>query len=329
MNYFFVRVLVGMAVLVPTFFISSCSTVNPPAANTAYLFTYFTQNGESGLHLAASLDGLTWEKLPRAESHWLPNIGVSKLMRDPSIVKGSDDTYHLVWTSGWNENNIGYASTKDFIHWSPQRELPVMAHEKNVRNTWAPEIVFDNDTNTFVIFWSSTITGKFEETAGASEENYNHRIYFTTTKDFKEFSPTALLYDPGFSVIDATFLTFNQQLYFIVKDETRFPPKKYLQIAKAKSYTGPFEKLSDPITKEGLWVEGPTAIQKNEHAIIYYDAYTSRRYGAIRSKDLKNWEDVSSEIHFPDEGTPQRMRHGTVIPIPIELFSALKNQAIE
>ncbi len=304
--------------------VSGCASVNTTKEkNTGYIFTYFTKNGEDGLHLAASTDGYHWQKLTRNENHWKPAIGKSKLMRDPSLVQGPDGTYHMVWTSGWNENNIGYASTKDFVTWSAQKELPVMAHESEVLNSWAPEIVYDTKTKDFVIFWSSTVPGKFTATAGSSEEKYNHRLYYTTTKDFVKFEPTKLFYDPGFSVIDATFLNFKGKLHLIVKDETRFPPKKYLQQANAKSFTGPFEKLGASITKEGYWVEGPTAVQVGDEAIIYYDAYTTKHYGAIKSKDLVTWEDVSSQMSFPDEGTPIRMRHGTVIPVPLKLIESL------
>jgi len=44
------------------------------------------------------------------------------------------------------------------------------------------------------------------DAGGTSEDQLNHRLYFTTTKDFVNLAPTKLLYDPGFSVIDATFL---------------------------------------------------------------------------------------------------------------------------
>lgn len=296
---------------------------NNTSSKTAYLFTYFTKNGEDGLNLAVSRDGYHWQKVPRAENHWRPAIGKSRLMRDPSVVQGPDGTYHMVWTSGWNENNIGYASTKDFVNWTAQKEIPVMAHEPSVRNTWAPEVIYDEISKNFVIFWSSTIPGKFPATEGASEDNYNHRLYVTTTQDFLTFTPTQLFYDPGFSVIDATFLRFNGKLHFIVKDETRFPPKKYLQVASANSLQGPFGTLSAPITKEGLWVEGPTGVQIGDSAVIYYDAYTTHRYGALRSSDMINWEDVSDQMHFPDEGTPVRMRHGTVIPVPVALVEKL------
>ncbi len=294
------------------------------AARADYLFTYFTMNGEDGLHLAASTDGYRWEKLNDGKSYLAPKVGKSKLMRDPCVVRGPEGTFHMVWTSGWNENNIGYASTKDFLTWSEQKEIPVMAHEPTVRNCWAPEVAYDAKRDEFIIFWASTIPGRFKETAGASEDDYNHRMYCTTTKDFSTFTPTQLFYDPGFSVIDATFLTFNGRHFLIVKDETRNPPKKHLQIAESDDLRGPFKNLSRPFTPDQLWVEGPTALQLGEDIVVYYDAYMAKHYGALRSRDLKTWENVSAKLVLPDEGTPVRMRHGTAFAAPQEIVAKLR-----
>ena len=295
------------------------------AARADYLFTYYTKNGEDGLHLAASTDGYKWERLKAGQSTLAPRVGKSKLMRDPCVVRGADGTFHLVWTSGWTENNIGYASTRDFITWSEQKEIPVMAHEPTVRNSWAPEVTFDPSRNEYLIFWASTIPGKFTATAGTSESDYNHRMYYTTTKDFSTFAPTQLFYDPGFSVIDATLLHANGRHYLIVKDETRHPPKKYLQVAESDDVRGPFRNLSAPFTPPGLWVEGPTAIQIGDDFVVYYDAYQTKHYGALRSRDLKTWEDVTARLAMPDEGTPLRMRHGTAIAVPRSVVDRLRN----
>lgn len=289
-----------------------------------FLFTYFTKNGEDGLHLAASKDGYVWERLNDGKSHLQPTVGKSKLMRDPCVVRGADGTFHLVWTSGWNENNIGYASTRDFITWSAQKEVPVMAHEPKVRNCWAPEIAFDAKRGEYIIFWASTIPGKFTETAESSEDAYNHRMYFTTTKDFTSFTPTQLYFDPGFSVIDATVLPANNKFYLIIKDETRTPPKKYLQVTEGTDIRGPFGKLSAPFTPPGLWVEGPTAFKVGNDYLVYFDAYQTKHYGAMRSSDLKTWEDVTRRLRMPDEATPVRMRHGTVIEVGPEVIARLR-----
>ena len=120
----------SLLALLPLALLGACAM--PPAiqrtAPDAYLFAYFIKNGEDGLHLAASTDGYRWEKLGGGASYLTPSVGKAKLMRDPCIVRGPDGVYHMVWTSGWNENGIGYASSKDLVHWTPQRELPVMAH---------------------------------------------------------------------------------------------------------------------------------------------------------------------------------------------------------
>jgi hypothetical protein len=300
-----------------------------PAADTAYLFTYFTHNGQDGLHLAWSEDGYQWEALNGGRSFLAPKIGSKeKLMRDPCVLRGPDGTYHMVWTSGWWERGIGYASTKDFITWSEQKEIPVMAHEPTARNSWAPEIAWDEVKREFVIFWATTIPGRFPQTAGASEDDLNHRMYCTTSKDFVTFTPTKLFYDPGFNCIDATFLQADGKRWLIIKDETKFPaPAKNLRIGPVAGVHGAFGPLSEPFTPPGLWVEGPTALKVGDDYLVYFDAYTTKHYRVMRSRDLQTWEDVTEHASFPFEGTPDRMRHGTVIEVPRALIETLRSAA--
>lgn len=53
---------------------------------TIYLFSYFKGNGEDGLHLAYSEDGLSWKALNNDQSFLIPQVGEDKLMRDPCII---------------------------------------------------------------------------------------------------------------------------------------------------------------------------------------------------------------------------------------------------
>ena len=303
------------------FFILCFVPMSLRSAEPAYLFSYFTGNGEDGLHLAWSEDGYKWQALNAGKTFLAPKIGSKeKLLRDPCVARGPDGTYHMVWTSGWWEKGIGYASTKDFITWSEQREIPVMAHEPTARNSWAPEIVYDETKGEFIIFWATTIPGRFAETDSASEDKLNHRIYCTTTKDFRTFTPTALFYDPGFSCIDATFLRADGKQWLIIKNETKFPePQKNLRIASAASVRGPFGPLSAPVSPPGLWSEGPTAVKIGDEYLVYFEAYRDKHYCAMRSRDLKTWEDVTTKVQFLFEGTPQRMKHGSVMAVPLGL----------
>jgi lysophospholipase L1-like esterase len=287
----------------------------PPDLDKAYLFTYFIGNGEDGLHLAWSKDGYKWDALKGGKSLLTPMVGESKLMRDPCIVRGPDGIFHMVWTTAWWGKTIGYASSKDLINWSEQQAIPVMAHEPAAKNCWAPEIVWDAKREEFLIFWATTITNQFLDTAISGDNN--HRMYATTTKDFKTFTPTKLFYDPGFNVIDATILPAFGKYRLIIKDERKTPVKKHLRIATSDDIAGPYTELQPPFTRD--WVEGPTALQIGDEFLVYFDGYTAHRYEAMRSKDLKNWEDVSSKIAFP-----KGARHGTAIAVSAEFVKQLR-----
>ncbi len=290
------------------------------AAEDFYVFTSFRGNGEDGLHLALSTDGYHWRALNGDRSLLKPEIGGYKLMRDPCLAQGPDGLFHMVWTTGWTADKgqvIGYANSKDLIGWSPQRGITLMENEPAVRNLWAPEIFYDAAAARWLIFWSSTIPGRFPDTDATGDDRYNHRIYATSTPDFETFSPSRLFFNPGFNVIDATLLAAEGRFYLIFKDERKNPVKKNLRYAVADKPDGPFGPPGEPFT--GDWVEGPSAIKIKDEYLVYFDHYASPHYyGAVRSKDLKQWEDCSKEMSFPPGH-----RHGTVLRIPPDVARAL------
>ena len=290
------------------------------AQKEAYLFCYFKGNGLDGLHLASSMDGLHFTALKNDSSFLKPTVSKDKLMRDPNILKGKDGYYHMVWTVSWQDKGIGYARSKDLIHWSEQQFIPVMAHEPTAMNCWAPELQYDEKTQEYVIFWATTIPDRFvSKEEGKGDGKYNHRMYSVSTKDFKTFSPTKLFYDPDFNVIDATIVKDKDQYVMFLKDETKFPVQKNIKIAYSKSLSEPFSAASAPISTN--WVEGPTAIKIGNEWIVYYDQYTRHKMGAIKSSDLKTWTDISDSISFP-KGT----RHGTIFKVSKKELKKLSNE---
>ncbi|HSI76550.1 MAG TPA: glycoside hydrolase family 43 protein [Lunatimonas sp.] len=274
-----------------------------------YMFSYFVGNGEDGLRLASSTDGYTWNAMADGKSFLTPTAGDDKLMRDPCIIRGKDGKFHMVWTVSWNEKGLGYASSEDLVNWSTQQYIPVMEHEKNARNTWAPEVFYDEAEDLYMIFWATTISGLYPETQSEEESAYNHRQYYVTTKDFETFSDTKLFYEPGFNVIDGTLIKEDGTYVLFVKDETREPAQKNIRIARSNGVTGPYGPAGPPITGD-YWAEGPTVAKVGDRWIVYFDKYINHEMGAVASVDLENWEDISDEITFP-EGT----RHGTAFKI--------------
>lgn len=282
----------------------------PRLKNEVLIFASFRNNGEDGLHLAYSNDGFKWTALKNDSSFLTPTVSKDKLMRDPCIIKGGDGLFHMVWTVSWKDKGIGYASSGDLVHWSAQEFIPVMQQEPAALNCWAPEIIYDDLHKHYMIYWSTTIPGRFAAGDTSGDEKYNHRLYYVTTRDFKKFSPAKLLYDQGFNVIDATIQKVEKKYCMFMKDETLKPlPQKNIRVAMSDYLTRDFGKPSPPITG-AYWAEGPTAVHLKQGWIVYFDKYTSGKYGAVLSTNLVQWKDISDAVSFPN-GT----RHGTVLRI--------------
>lgn len=283
------------------------------AQKKIYMFSTFREPATKGLYLASSLDGYRWDDL--GGPFLIPEVGNQKVIRDPSVVQGPDGTFHMVWTSSWKGDlGFGYASTKDFIHWSKERLIQVMTYDTSTVNVWAPELFYDDENNYFVIVWASTIPFKFEK--DQEEERNNHRLYYTTTKDFMTFSETRLFFNPGFSVIDAVIVKRGKKDYILVfKDNTR--PFRNIKVAFGESPVGPWKNISEPFTP--FKTEGPTVARVGKDYLIYYDSYGAAKYGAVKTSDFIKFEDVSPLISLP-----KGHKHGTIFVVDKKIVKALK-----
>ena len=283
-----------------------------PAQRELYVSTSFHEPANEGLRYIYSQDGIHWDSIPGT---WLkPLVGKQKVMRDPSMTRTPDGTFHLVWTSSWKgDYGFGYASTKDLIHWTKEQFIPVMKNEPTTVNVWAPDIFYDDEKAEFVVVWASCVPNRYAK--GIEDENNNHRLYYITTKDFKTISKTKLLYDPGFSSIDATIVKRAINDYVLVfKDNTR--PNRNLKVAFAKSPTGPYSKASATFSEN--FVEGPTVEKINDQYLIYFDEYQKFSYGAIVTKDFVHFTNISNKVVVP-----KGHKHGTIFKAPVSIVNNL------
>jgi hypothetical protein len=258
-----------------------------------------------------SKDGYHWIDF---DTTFLNPLIADKVMRDPSVVQGPDGTFHLVWTCAWKGNGgFGYASSKDLFHWSGQKIINVMKAEPTAVNVWAPELFYDDEHEQFIIIWASTIPHRFPK--GVEDEDNNHRMYYTTTKDFTTFSETKLFLDPGFSVIDCQILKRGKGDYvLILKDNTR--PNRNIKVAFASSPLGPYTNASDPFTPN--FTEGPAVTRVGNKYLIYYDQYRDKIYGAMKTKDFISFEDVTKQV-----SVPVGHKHGTIFQVKKKVFKKL------
>jgi hypothetical protein len=289
----------------------------PPGS--PWVFAGFKDNGQDGVYMALSLDGYHWTTVNGGKPVVKPTEP-DELMRDPFLQRDVDDNFVMVWTWGWRGKTIGYATSEDLVHWGPQKQLAVMAAEPAALNVWAPAIYWEKPERRWLIIWSSTIPGKFPGD-DAGDGGLNHRIWSTTTKDFKSVARPKVFFDPGYSVIDATITATpglkggSYRLMF--KDERKTPLEKHLKTAVGNDLEGPWGKISEPISE--TWSEGAGVIKVPGGWMAYYDHYQKpQHYGAAFSPDFIGWTDWTPRISFP-EG----MRHGSFLQISREEYEGL------
>ena len=292
------------------------------SSETAFVFSYFdTVHEEAGLCLAYSHDGYNWTALNGNMPVLAPTVGQDRLMRDPSICQAPDGTFHMVWTTSWHDDIIGYASSPDLIHWSEQRAIPVMKDYPDVRNCWAPELFWCKAEKCYYILWASTVPGSTEIDRSGSEKEPGggHRIYCTTTTDFETFTPTRLYFNSPYTSIDAAVVQdpLTGEYIMVIKDDPEYVD---MHVTRCRSMAGGFptamvSAIHDDDNKEG---PSPLFINKTD-LVVFFDRYRKHQYGAVLSRDHgDSWEDVSDLIRMP-EG----MSHGTAIRVSSKVVDRL------
>jgi hypothetical protein len=265
------------------------------------------------LHLAWSRDGRVWTALNDNRPVW-PNPPTAHRVRDPFVARGpADGFFHLVATGGDKKRGCLYARSRDLLDWEPPRSLPLMESVPQVRNVWAPEWVWDPEQENYFVFWSSS----------SGEHGWDDsRIWCARTADWETWTPPQVLFDPGYTVIDATITRHEGTFYLFFKDE-RFGHKhggefRFIKVATAPVLDGPYTVATEAVTPS--ITEGPAVFRPNGDYgpwLLLCDHCMDNRYGAFASEDLLRWQPVGDAV-FPPEA-----RHGSVFAVTEDEFPAL------
>lgn len=273
-----------------------------------YVVSYFTDADEA-LHLAYSHDGGEFTAVDGGRPVLRGTVGTGRL-RDPFIGIGPDGLFHLLATDGWTSPYIVHTTSADLVSWSPQRLIPVMAEVEGAQNAWAPEFFLDRGTGLYHLIWSSVVApGAAAEAETYEHVSQDHRIWHCTTEDFRTFSASALFFDPGHSVIDATVREADGGGFLMAfKDERGVndlaTAHKDIHLTTFEVPGGPFSAPRGPVSPSV--VEGPSLFRRAGEWIMIFDHFLEGRYGAVRSADGARWEPVSL-------GLPKGMRHASVL----------------
>jgi hypothetical protein len=257
------------------------------------------------LHLGWSADGRHWEALngnrPTHPDMWV---------RDPFVARGPDGWFHLVGT-GREQKTIQYARSKDLIAWEDERLLPMMASEPRAVSVWAPEFLYDPTHASYFVFWSSSF----------GQHGWDDsRIWQARTTDFLNFTLPALLFDPGYTVIDATILPYEGRHYLFYKDERfgwQHGEHRFIKMAVGAELEGPYELVTEEAITPSI-TEGPSVMRLGDRWQLVYDYCMDNAYGASVSTDLLHWQ-LDPGVSFPANA-----RHGSVFWVTPEELAALR-----
>lgn len=342
-----------------------------------YLFGHFIgEGGPDGeqIYFALSDDGLHFKDMNKSKPVLVSTVG-EKGVRDPYIYRSPEgDRFFLIATDlsiynrgGWFINDEGYydASTTgspylvlwqstDLVNWG-QPSL-IKAAPENAGMAWAPEMIYDDTTGDYIIFFSSSIMNP--ETKMKAKPN---AIYYVATRDFVNFSETKIFIDNqtdnandanGREIIDTTLIKIGDTFYSASKDGDNAEANGGIRIMKTKTLLEPssWEKVLDldelGLDTTGLKIseltnaslEGPELFEYNkkdrenpdipEYGLIadQYNAdagYLPLKTTSLEDVDNSNnsWKLLSQNEYSFDN---LKKRHGTIFRITAEELNRLK-----
>jgi arabinoxylan arabinofuranohydrolase len=302
---------------------------SPGAADGGFLFVTFkgeTTPMTEQVYFGQSRDGRHWDALNGAEPVLVSELG-EKGVRDPFILRSHDrQRFYLIVTDlsihfnpSWERavrrgsQSLVIWESDDLVHWSEPRLVKVAADYAGC--TWAPEAVYDEETQDYLVFWAST---------NRSDNFSQQRIWASRTRDFKTFGTPFVYIDKSHHVIDTDIVRDGGRYYRFSKDE-KF---KAITLEVSDNLMGAWQdvpqfSLASLVGYEGpqCFLLEPAAPGKPPTWCLLLDYYSkSEGYKPYLSHDLASGQFTpASDFSFPF-----RFRHGSVLPITAVEFERLK-----
>lgn len=308
------------------------------AQDDVLLLTYFRDNGQHGVNLAVSSNGVDFIALNGGSPIFTPPAWPGQnLTRDSSILY-RDGKFRMVWTSAWKGRVFGYAESTNLVDWSEPRQITPFPRslpaEDQPDNIWAPEIHWDPMKQDYFILFASTTPRERNDDDKSNNDGkigsqYDNRMFITRTKDFTTFTEAKLFFDRGFASIDAVMRIdeANKRWVMVIKcsrDETLdWMPGRNLWLTFTgldldhldfSPLQGPIAgnhspMFSDPAPRKAM-AEGQSLLRYQDRWLLLWDEPAGNGFQLATSSDLATWTHVRA-AKLPKPGL-----HGTLFLAP-------------
>ena len=306
--------------------------LRPSVPSKVYLMAWFDSDAEGdaadeNMYYAYSTDALNWTYLKDSQNR--PEVVFAAYnkngirLRDP-YMQYVNGKYHLVHTWGWDNKEAFHWESTDGINWTGANggtttddgKFQAVPANNTAPNAWAPEFYYDGTQ--FYVFWTSR---NYDLNGDGRVSSYEARekIFYRTTTDWLTFSEPAILFDPGFAVIDLTVIKEGNTIYGYYKNEYGAHGQRHILQATGSSITTLSGAVDVNPSVRG--VEGPEIIKTIDGSrhILYYDFFGAGYWGASVSTDTMNtWRSVSTNF-------PPNASHGSVTIVNRSVVSNILN----
>ncbi len=280
-------------------------------------------------HLSNGNDALSYKPLNGGAPLLTSTVG-TKGVRDMYLVSKGDESQHYIIATDLNQTAVGGFSSPflsrslviwesegaSLTKWKPSRLVEVVPD--TFRMAWAPEAIWLDDEQRFLVYWSSN---KYADASHTGTPDYD-KIYSSYTTDFITFTDPEVFMDLGnnVGVIDLTIgrgptSGTNQYVRFF-KDESVYKVRG--QVSNS-GIQGPWVDIGSATeyVDNNNQAEAPIYFQENtsNRWFVFLDQYGRSPagyypYSADNGIDQYGYTDLG----FPS-GMPTQLKHGSIKPL--------------
>jgi len=345
------------------------------APDAGYAAAYFTSNSEEKIFQAATSgnDFFTFSPVNGGEPV-ITSTTDTKGLRDPYILRSHQgDKYYMVatdlcigcgtsWAAAQSQGSLKIEvwESVDLVHWTRTNgeNTGITVNQPEAGMTWAPEVYWDDELQSYVVFFASRLYSDATHTNG---DKLYARMFAVLTRDFATFTyPPITWQDTGYARIDSTVIKIDDYYYRFTKNEEGgsagpLEAGKDIFLERSKVLTAPTTSSNwnaDPNTtwqltdthmtslETGQAGEGPEIVKLNEGDpnnangdgyVFLVDNYAAGGYRAFittgaeiaSSRQDDRLSQRSTWNVEPAGGLPPSPRHGAFVSVPQAVLTAM------
>ncbi|WP_127473156.1 immunoglobulin-like domain-containing protein [Microbacterium sulfonylureivorans] len=345
------------------------------APDAGYAAAYFKADNDEKIYQAATSGNDFFSFAPvNGGAPTIVSTADTTGLRDPYVIRSAEgDKYYMIATDlcigctgdwGAAQSNgslkIEVWESTDMKNWvrtnGQNAGIPINQPEAGM--TWAPEAYWDDDLQSYVVFFASRLYNDAAHTSGPGHA----RMFYVLTRDFHTFTyPPTTWQDTGYARIDSTVTKIDDYYYRFTKNEDggaagTLEAGKDIFLERSKVLTAPTTQSSWTADPNTTWQltdtnmtrletnqvgEGPEIVKLNagdpnntaegDGYVFLVDNYGAGGYRAFltdadaiaSSSQADRLSKRAEWVVRPQGGLPASPRHGSFVSVSQSVLTAL------